>query len=87
MIAAVTNVTRLDWSTWTRGFIGAFLSGGAGAVSSGLGANYLDKAHDLNIFKLMGITFLISATFSLAKFLQVTPLPQAQPVDGVAGKV
>jgi hypothetical protein len=78
MITAVTNVQRLDWDGWFRGLIGAFLSGGAGAVSSGLGANYLDKAHDLNIFKLMGITFLISATFSLAKFLQTQPVPQLE---------
>ena len=79
MLAIVTNVQRLDWSSWLRGIIGAFLSGGAGAVSSGFAANALDKAHDLNIFKLMAFTFLISAVFSLMKFLQTTPVPDLVP--------
>jgi zinc transporter ZupT len=76
MMTAVTNLTRLDWSTWTRGLIGAVVSGGAGSVASGFGATILDKSHDLNIFKLMAITFAFSAVISLAKFLQTTPVPE-----------
>jgi peptidoglycan/LPS O-acetylase OafA/YrhL len=76
MIAAVTNVSRLDWSDWFRGAIGALISGGAASVSSGVAANMLDKQHDLNILALMGTTFLISGIVSLAKFLQTTPVPK-----------
>jgi|HubBroStandDraft_4_1064222.scaffolds.fasta_scaffold3159919_1 hypothetical protein len=76
MIAAVTNVQRLDWGGWVRGVVGAFISGGAGAVGSGFAAMKLDTNHDLNVFALMGWTFLFSAVISLAKYLQVTPVPE-----------
>lgn len=72
----------LDWSGWVRGFIGALVSGGAGAVSSGFGGIILDP-QQFNVtqggfghlMELMGITFAFSAVISLAKFLQVHPVP------------
>jgi hypothetical protein len=76
MLAAVMNVQRLDWGGWVRGFVGALVSGGAGAVASGFGASLADPGHDINIFKVMGFTFLISGVVSLAKYLQVTPVPE-----------
>jgi hypothetical protein len=71
----LTTATKLDWNGWLRGIIGAFISGGAGAIGSGVAGNILDKQHDMNIIALMGWTFLVSGVFSLAKFLQVTPTP------------
>jgi hypothetical protein len=81
MLAAVTNVQRLDWGGWVRGFIGAIISGGAGAVASGFGASMADPAHDINIFKVMGFTFIISGVVSLAKFLQTSPVPAPAPAS------
>lgn len=79
MLALITNVQKLDWDGWLRGAIGALVSGGAGAVGSGVAANILDKGHDLNILALMGTTFLVSGIVSLAKFLQTTPVPTPIP--------
>lgn len=75
----LTAATRLDGPGWIRGVIGAFISGGAGSIGSGVGASMLDKQHDLNILALMGLTFLISGIISLAKFLQTSPLPDLPP--------
>jgi hypothetical protein len=71
-----TTASRLDWAGWLRGLIGAFVSGGAGSISAGVAGNILDKQHDLNILALMGWTFLFSGLFSLAKFLQTSPVPE-----------
>ncbi len=80
MLAAVANVSKLSWGDWIRGVIGAFVSGGAGAIASGVGANLADPGHDINIFKVMAFTFAISGIVSLGKFLQTTiPTPQAVP--------
>ena len=72
----LSTATNLNWSGWLRGLIGSAVSGGAGAVSSGFAATILDPSHDLNVFKLMGFTFLFSAVISLAKFLQTAPVPE-----------
>lgn len=69
--------SRLSWDVWFRGLLGAFLSGGAGAIASGTAGSLLDKGHDMNVLALAGVTFLISGTFSLMKFLETTPLPPA----------
>jgi hypothetical protein len=79
MLAVVTAVQRLDWAGWVRGFVGAIVSGGAGAVASGFGASMADPAHDINIFKVMGFTFIISGVVSLAKYLQTAPVPEPKP--------
>lgn len=84
---AITVASKLDWSGWFRGLVGAFVSGGAGAVGGGVGAITLDPMK-FNLedgmgatFKLMGIAFAISAIVSLAKYLQThpTPEPLSQP--------
>jgi hypothetical protein len=71
----VDAAQRLDWQGWLRGVIGALISGGAGAVSSGVSISFLDPAHDINILKVMGITFLVSGVISMLKFLAITPVP------------
>jgi len=73
-----TTASKLDWSGWIRGCVGALISGGASSISAGFGAQILDKGHDLNILHLMGITFVISGVVSLAKYLQITPVPQEE---------
>jgi hypothetical protein len=75
----MTTASRLDWQGWVRGVVGAFISGGAAAISSGFAASLLDKGHDLNILELMGTTFLISGIVSLTKFLQTEPVPAIIP--------
>lgn len=71
----LTTANKLDWSGWIRGVIGALISGGAASIGSGFAANIADPAHDINIFKVMWITFLLSGVISMAKFLQTTPVP------------
>lgn len=66
---------RLDWDGWIRGIFGALISGGAGAIAAGTAVSYADPTHDLSVFKVMYITFLVSGAVSLAKFLQITPVP------------
>lgn len=72
---------KLDWSSWLRGIFGALISGGAGSVAAGFSTLVLDKQHDVNVFEMMGITFLFSGVVSLAKFLQVTPVPDIVTVE------
>jgi hypothetical protein len=75
----LTTASKLDWTGWVRGVVGAAVSGGAASIGSGFAAMKIDPAHDLNIFALMGWTFLFSAIISLAKFLQLTPVPAEVP--------
>jgi hypothetical protein len=74
------TASNLDWGGWLKGLIGALVSGGAGSVASGFGASIADPAHDINIFKVMAITFAFSALISLMKYLQLTPVPNAEQV-------
>lgn len=71
----ITTAGRLDWSGWLRGVFGALISGGAGSIATGVGVTLSDPGHDVNLIKVMGITFLVSGIVSLAKFLQITPVP------------
>jgi len=79
----LTTASRLDWAGWVRGIIGAFVSGGAGAIGAGTGTIVVDPEkfnvstpqglHSL--LTAMGIAFLVSGIISLAKFLQTHPVP------------
>lgn len=79
----LNTATKLDWASWLRGLIGAFVSGGAGAIGGATGATMLDPmTFNLNAgfgvtMKLMGVAFLVSGIVSLAKFLQTSPVPDA----------
>lgn len=93
MVKAFVNIQKLDWGTWLLGLIGAFISGGAGAVSAAFGTMIADPEHFnvtggglSKVLTVMGITFLITGLVSLAKFLQVTPVPTplAQKVETAA---
>jgi hypothetical protein len=81
----LTVASRLDWPGWLLGGMGAFISGGAGAISAGFGTMLVDPDHfnlgsgAHHLFEVMGITFLFSAVISLAKYLQMHPTPEQEP--------
>lgn len=93
---AFKNVKKLDWRDWIRGLFGAAISGGAGSVGAGFSVSVLDKAHDINIFAAMAITFAFSGLVSLAKYLEQFPVPDYEhdsaaadppaPIDGAPPK-
>jgi hypothetical protein len=74
----VATVSRLDWKGWLNGVVGAFISGGAVAISTAFAAPLADPGRDLNVLKLTSITALISAVVSLAKYLVQHPTPDAE---------
>jgi hypothetical protein len=79
---ALVVATKLDWNGWIRGLFGALISGGAGAVGAGFGASILDPGHDLvggRLLALIGSSFLFSGIVSLAKYLQMHPVPEEKP--------
>jgi hypothetical protein len=75
---------NLDWGGWLTGIIGAIISGGAGAVASGISTNLVDPDHFNvhgglhNLLAVIGTTFAVAAIISLAKFLQTHPVPTAK---------
>ena len=78
---AITVATRLDWSGWLLGIMGAVVSGFGGVIGSGLGVSVIDPK-DFNFANGLGhlvevtvISGLISAAVSLGKFLQTHPTP------------
>lgn len=81
----LVTASRLDWTGWILGIIGALVSGGAGAVGGGFGAVIADPSHDFtpgmggtkHLLVLMGTAFVVSGIISLAKFLQTHPVPEA----------
>lgn len=83
MVQALSTAKALDWRGWLLGIMGAVVSGGAGAVGSGAGEVLLDPGHAAaaggmkHVLALMGMTFLVSAAISLAKYLQTKPVPNA----------
>lgn len=93
MVVALVTAKKLDWSGWVRGVLGALISGGAGAIGGGFGAVVADPSHDftpgqggtMHLLTLMGVAFLFSGIFSLAKYLQLHPVPDAEAPDAGAG--
>jgi hypothetical protein len=83
MITTIQTATRLDWSGWLLGIMGAIISGGAAAIGGGTGAVMIDSqtfnignGGTAHLLQLMAVSFVISALVSLAKFLQTNPVPQ-----------
>lgn len=88
MISAVTTARGLDGQGWLLGIMGAFVSGGAGAVSSGFSTILVDPEH-FNIhaglghlLEVMLATFVFSGIVSLAKYLQQHPVPESASPQG-----
>lgn len=73
--------SKLNWSGWLLGILGAVISGGAGAVGASIGTIVVDPAHFnlsgglLDVLKVAGTAFVISGIISLAKYLQTQPVP------------
>jgi len=75
----VSPLTQLGY--WTAGIVGSIISGGAGALSGGMGSMIVDPK-DFNIheglhkvLQLAAITALMPAVVSLAKYLNLHPIP------------
>ena len=93
MIRLVVNATGMDWANWSKGLFRSVISGGAGAVSAGFGDIAVDAFHstghasDLgHTFYLMGATFILTAAFRLAEYLQAHPLPDDVPPNPPANQ-
>ncbi len=78
----VMTAQRLDTRGWLLGIAGAAISGGAGAISAGFGTLVVDRSDPDgyalkagHLFEFMAICFLFSGLVSLAKFLQIHPVP------------
>lgn len=73
------NLSNLDVSGWLRGLIGAGISGGASAVTSGFVVSVNDPDHygfgSHKFYILVFSVFAASGVVSMAKFLSNTPLP------------
>ncbi len=73
---------------WVHGLVGAFIGGGASAVSGGIGA-IVTAPNDFNVqdpkklLTMMGITFLIMGLPSAAIYLKQSPLPPIETIDSV----
>lgn len=74
---------RVDFTDWLRGLLGAFIQGGASAVTASFVASSLTK--DLSIgsakfFELVATVFLINGTMGFFSFLRDKPLPELKTV-------
>lgn len=73
---------KLDWAHWTYGLVAALIGGGAGSVTSAIGASMLAPGQfgvggtqGWNTLKLMVITFAINGAIATFAFLKQSPLP------------
>lgn len=76
-----------DPLVWFAGLVSAFLSGGAGAVTSGASAiaiapNTFNLNEGLtNTLKMMAANFIVAGLFGFFTRLQKSPLPEIEEVD------
>jgi hypothetical protein len=73
---------RLDFGDWLYGLGAAFIGGGAGAVSAGLGVSMLDPK-DWNLgtgklYALVGSVFVINGLLNMMAFLREKPAASCQ---------
>ena len=79
----LTNAQRYDWTTWFMGIMRAFISGGGGALSGGLGPMMADPDHFnvgaglTHLLSSMELGFLVGAVISLGIFLHTHGAPDA----------
>ena len=76
---------NLDFGQWTYGLFAAFIGGGAGAFSSGLGSILVDPA-DFNpstdkFWKLIFTTFVVGGIIPFFAYLHQKPLPDIKTVE------
>lgn len=73
----------LKWETWIYGMVGAFVGGGASAITSGAVSmgfapdkfNLTDAKGVGHLFGLMGANFLVSGILSVSFYLKQSPVP------------
>jgi hypothetical protein len=78
----LTTISKMKVGDWVKGILRSFISGGAGAIGSGISANIVDPDHFQvgngqfhKLAALMGLTFLIGGVISLAAYLKQHPIP------------
>lgn len=79
----------LSVEIWLHGLVGAFIGGGAGAVSSGFGAVMVDPSH-FNLaaglghtLKLMLVVALVNGVVTMAAYLKQSPVPPLETTKTV----
>jgi hypothetical protein len=85
----------LDWSDWIKGIIAAFISGGAGAVTSGVVVS-VGNPQQYNMgtqkfYVLVGSVFLMSGVLNMMAFLRTKSIPDVKQrettVESMGGQV
>jgi|SRR5689334_1953072 len=82
------RLLNLDWDQWVYGLFAAFIGGGSGALSGGLGTIVVDP-NDFNIqhpallLKVMFWTFIFSGLPPFFAYLHQKPLPAVKTVTTV----
>ncbi len=73
---------KLNWAQWLYGLVAALIGGGAGSITSAVGASWLAPGQfgvagvqGWNSLKLMLLTFLINGAIAAFAYLKQSPLP------------
>jgi hypothetical protein len=74
MLAAVSNASRYDWSTWLIGIMRSFLSGAATALTTGTGGAIIGIPGK-QLWILMGVNFVLMGLYRMGEFLQLHGSP------------
>ena len=78
---------RMDWDSWAYSLVAGFISGGSGAVVSGITVSMLDPK-DFNFlthqfYILVSAVFLANGVLSAMAYLHQNPLPPVTTVTTV----
>ncbi len=80
--------SNLDWDKWIYGLVSAFIGGGSGAFSSGIGATLIapqdfNIQHPSALLKLMFFVFVISGLPPFFAYLHQNALPAVKTVTTI----
>ncbi len=81
-VTTVTTSPLRELGYWTAGLVGAFISSAAGALGGALGGPLVDPMHFnihdglRNILELAGWTAIVPGVVSMAKYLNLNPVPK-----------
>ena len=71
----------LDLTDWIRGLVSAFVTGGAGAVTSAFSVTAIDPDHfkmgGIKFFEVAGMVFAVTGFLNMMAFLRTKPIPEA----------
>lgn len=75
---------HLDFEDWARGVVSAFITGGAGAVTSAFSVTAIDSDHfpagGLKFFEVAAMVFCVTGFMNMMAFLRTKPLPDIKTV-------